>query len=73
MFDNYNYLFFSLYFINRKSNLVESVKKESQKEIISLRAQLKKYETKFNSLQNQLEQKTQENHELHSMIDELTK
>lgn len=65
-----NYFFLSK---NRKSNIVESVKRQTEKEIISLRAQLKKAEMKYNSLQNQLEQKNQENQELHSMIDELTK
>ena len=49
------------------------MKRQSEKEIISLKAQLKKAEMRHNGITNQLEQKTQENFELNKMIDELTK
>lgn len=52
---------------------METVKKQSEKEITMLKAQLKKVEMRFNGLSSQLEQKTQENLELNKMIDELTK
>jgi len=58
---------------NEQSNLVENVKKQSEKELFSLKAQLKKAEMRMGSFQSQLEQKTKENQELNKMIDELTK
>ena len=57
----------------RRDSIVETVKKQSEKEITMLKAQLKKVEMRFNGLSSQLEQKTQENLELNKMIDELTK
>jgi len=58
---------------NEKNNVLENVKRQTEKELISLRAQLKKAEMSYRGVQNQLDQKTQENVELTAMIDELTK
>jgi len=54
------------------SNDREQIQQEREKEFNQLRVQVKRAEMKANSLQSQLDQKSQENHELAQMLDEFT-
>jgi hypothetical protein len=59
--------------VDNASLMIETSRKEKDREMASLRVQLKKAEMKANGLQAQLDQKTQENIELTQMVDEMTK
>lgn len=57
--------------IKKAADEVESVKRQNESEIARLQAFVKKSELRISSLEKQLNQKTEENHELTKICDEL--